>query len=383
MPTSSPIIYQSNNKDVVLLDLPRSLEIAQSSLYQVQSTTPPTRPYPSTEPKGSKLEKALRDTDPDRLRRQSDLEQWLVNALDEIHAQFASANLPWCYPRLINTPSLSEAGEEESRHLVDETDPRTPWFTTQTPRPPVVLSSTERHDVFRNMADIAGALVCNPSQHTSIQVGGNIYHIPPKSIFILSTILQAQPVVSAYGSQFDLILMDPPWANRSVRRARKYTTDDHQTTSAFLSALPLVRLHLQSNGVVAVWITNKQKVAELVLTTLKGLGLHLQQRWVWLKITSDGKPVTDINGIWRKPYEELLLFGPAIRPVSQRLIVAVPDIHSRKPSLKDMLEEILPDQPRCLELFARSLTAGWWSIGDQVLHFQDSNKWSSTPVYAT
>ncbi len=58
---------------------------------------------------------------------------------------------------------------------------------------------------------------------------------------------------------------------------------------------------------------------------------------------------------------------------------AVPDVHSRKPNLRQLFDEILPPGYAALEVFARNLTAGWWSWGDDVLHFQHTSHWVSPP----
>jgi N6-adenosine-specific RNA methylase IME4 len=46
-------------------------------------------------------------------------------------------------------------------------------------------------------------------------------------------------------------------------------------------------------------------------------------------------------------------------------------MHSRKPRLSQILAPYVKPAPRCLELFARELEAGWTSWGNEVLKFQD------------
>ncbi|DBA70153.1 TPA: hypothetical protein ACH3X2_012205 [Trebouxia sp. C0005] len=52
------------------------------------------------------------------------------------------------------------------------------------------------------------------------------------------------------------------------------------------------------------------------------------------------------------------------------VMVTVPGQHSRKPQLAHLLRPCLPAKPKCLEMFARELTSGWTSWGNQVLQFQ-------------
>ena len=375
----SPIIYQSDDKDVILLDLPRSIEHAQSSPFQLRSTTALAHPYPSTEPKGLKLTKVVESVHPDHFRQSFGIEHEIAKALKSLKSELGITYLPWCYPRCEGLSSTTPQPSWGSARRLDKLDHLSSHHVTQGSHPPVVLSSTERDNVFRNLTDIAETAVCNPGSRTSIEVGSTTYLVPPKSTFVLSSVLNAQPMLNAVAGEFDLILMDPPWSNRSVRRSRRYSTDDHQPESVFLSTLPILENHLKPHGLVAVWITNKQVVEDLVLEALVSLDLHLQQEWVWIKVTYRGEPVTALNGVWRKPYEKLLIFGHAKKVCSRRIIAAVPDVHSRKPSLKLVFDEMLPKGYQALELFARSLTNGWWSTGDQVLHYQDAGEWSSSP----
>ena len=60
-------------------------------------------------------------------------------------------------------------------------------------------------------------------------------------------------------------------------------------------------------------------------------------------------------------------------------IVAVPDVHSRKPNLRGVFEDagLVPQGGgyEAMEVFARNLTAGWWGWGDEVLLFQRRECW--------
>lgn len=377
----SPIIYHSDSLDVVLLDLPRSIEHAQSSPFQLRSTAALAHPYPSTEPYGVKLTEILKTIHPERLRQAAGIEQEVANALNRLNSQLEIAHLSWGYLRYESVPSTTPQALRRAERGSDKLEYLAHHHVAQDSHPAVVLSSTESNNIFRNWTDIRDTAVCNPGGGTSMEVGGTSHWIPPKSTFILSSVLNAQPMFNALAGEFDLILMDPPWSNRSVRRSGKYSTNERQPKSVFLSTLPILETHLKPQGLVAVWVTNKQVLKDLILKALGSLDLHLQREWVWVKVTSKGEPVTDLKGVWRKPYEELLIFGRAALPLSRRIIVAVPDLHSRKPSLKTLFDKLLPHGYQALELFARSLTAGWWSSGDQVLHFQDASEWRSSQSY--
>jgi hypothetical protein len=110
-------------------------------------------------------------------------------------------------------------------------------------------------------------------------------------------------------------------------------------------------------------------------------------------------PLEQLHGIWRHPHETLLIARKPPQPSSlqqhhppypsitqeqpqphliRRVIAAVPDLHSRKPCLKLLIEEAFgfrDGEYRALEVFARSLVAGWWGWGDECLRFQWEGWW--------
>jgi N6-adenosine-specific RNA methylase IME4 len=122
-------------------------------------------------------------------------------------------------------------------------------------------------------------------------------------------------------------------------------------------------------------------------------GVDLLEEWIWLKITDQGEPMYPINGLWRKPYE-ILLVGKQRDLTSnfecsdtekdrteptRRLIVGAADHHSMKPSLKALMERTLLQnvrEYRALEVFARNLTAGWTAWGDEVIKFNWEGHWN-------
>lgn len=163
--------------------------------------------------------------------------------------------------------------------------------------------------------------------------------------------------------------------------------------------------HIAPHGIVACWITNKPTSREAVMQAFDAWDIHLVEEWYWLKVTAGGLPVTDICGVWRKPYEVLLIGRKAAQRIDdgnvdgqplpavaddesrreevemkRRVIVAVPDVHSRKPCIKTLVEGAFGFEEgkyRAIEVFARNLTAGWWAWGDECMRFQWEGWWSS------
>lgn len=127
----------------------------------------------------------------------------------------------------------------------------------------------------------------------------------------------------------------------------------------------------QDGGFVGIWITNKPKFRAYVLETLfPSWRVEPVGEWVWLKITTTGEPMFDLESSMRKPYE-ILLFGQRtsnssrkkrkrkrevdgdeehaavllenpsdgmttakLSVIPRKTILAVPDLHSRKPCIK-------------------------------------------------
>ncbi|KAI9666722.1 MAG: hypothetical protein M1831_001497 [Alyxoria varia] len=245
------------------------------------------------------------------------------------------------------------------------------------------------------------------------------------------------------GPQFDLLLLDPPWPNRSSRRRKPYSTTHHTPYTSFTSTshpapssdLPTLLTLLRSLPIqseyIAIWLTNSPAIRRAVLGPgglFEDWGVEFVEEWVWVKITADGKPVGEggFRGLWRKGWECLVIgrrmdgtvdgggggaLGESVdvkveedkdqkRP-KRRVVLAVPDTHSRKPCLKSLFEDLLlhpmvhaqvradshvktevqlqqeqekspataPDtEPFAVcEVFARHLTSGWFSVGDECL----------------
>ena len=274
--------------------------------------------------------------------------------------------------------------------------------------------------------EVGNRLVSNLSKSTipltlgvshEIDRGSPTYILPPSSSFLLSTIdsmsiktfsqsaftmLRSHSKCAGPG-QFDFVLLDPPWDNRSVRRSKQYQTMDRRNgdMDPVIALEGILKQHIAPNGLVGLWITNKANVREKAIRLFESWDVTLEQEWVWLKVTTNGEPVTEVGGLWRKPYEVLLLGRKALndetdkmlvdpvtegdRVVKRKLIVAVPDLHSRKPGLKELIEPMMPDPRsyRALEVFARNLTSGWWAWGDECLRYNWTGYWSSNSSHSS
>jgi N6-adenosine-specific RNA methylase IME4 len=138
-------------------------------------------------------------------------------------------------------------------------------------------------------------------------------------------------------------------------------------------------------------VTNRRSVRDAARAFMRQMGLVVVEEWVWVKVTSGGEPVGAVDGEWRKPYEVLLVARLAGNEyeraedesgVKRRIILAVPDEHSRKPCLKELCELLLdlPKPYEALEVFARGLTAQWHAWGDEVLLFNWDGYWRDNDI---
>lgn len=222
----------------------------------------------------------------------------------------------------------------------------------------------------------------------------------PSTLTVLSTFLaQSEPNESS--RRFKLILLDPPWPNRSARRSAAYGTFDTTVSSLddlqdLLSSLPFPDF-LAEDGYIAIWITNRPSVRQAVIQLFEAWGVQLVEEWIWVKTTEQGEPVCELDGVWRKPWEVLLVAqrkpiddGDSVTPSPRRRITfGVPDLHSRKPLFKGLFETLLfgrdcasgdrgsaamPDL--VLELFARYMVTDWFSWGDEALKYQWFGAWA-------
>ncbi|MEQ2252241.1 hypothetical protein ILYODFUR_019682 [Ilyodon furcidens] len=222
-----------------------------------------------------------------------------------------------------------------------------------------------------------------------VSLMGEEFIIPPKTAFLLSDFTRIQPLVQS-GRRFDLIVIDPPWENKSVKRSRRYSS----LPSSQLKHLP-VSLLGSPGCLVVTWVTNRSSHLRFVRDELyPHWGVEVVAEWFWVKVTTSGEFVFPLDSPHKKPYEVLVLgrYRPTNARTSplqmlsvpvedKRLIVSVPSaLHSQKPLLSEVLKSYIGAEAKCLELFARNLQPGWTSWGNEVLKFQHISYFNLDPV---
>ncbi|RAL05113.1 MT-A70 family [Aspergillus ibericus CBS 121593] len=438
------------------------------------SSAPPREPYPpSTEPKSEAARARVLERIPLAERHfHSDIEPLVAEKLSELQEAF-QVGLDWCLPRILTASDAPDgpgnAAHDEQiqpgkrkRSAWQSSDSTCPEWTvgqgsssdwtesdsalSDIGNPPLILSPGA--NAFESMSELSNAVVKNTSsepatvqircQSRTDHLGSNpddeqiseqersyhyhSFYVPPLSHFlrcripISESITQVDPIPGLSSEQkFNLILLDPPWTNRSVRRSGHYQTQSYlgwelltrrlcdilqvylredSISSADASERGDTGEHLQNDAqssMAAIWITNSAKARKAAYDAMQGAGLVVYEEWVWLKTTTDGRPISALGGLWRKPYE-ILVIGKRVQHATQtgdgkgaitrRVVAAVPDVHSRKPNLKELFERMFFSSPAgdrmpysALEVFARNLTAGWWACGDDVLKFNSEEWW--------
>lgn len=427
---SDPILYRNEEDDVFLIDIPASIEAAQSFGFghrrHLLSSEPLNEPYAGTEPKSAKAKAHVMD-------------QMGTSWLEEMYSNLISLALPeirhsgedgdWCLPRCTSTLDYGQERSAESlqsqQDMTDgfletlgthEDDP----FDFEQAHTPVrtwsILGPNGQDDAsvhtetwdsaFQNANSRTVRLDVSLPPSSIRQAQSHAFLIPPKSTILLTSCRNTQMFRSTVRSfaaddvaptpgsrRFDLMLLDPPWVNASAKRKRAYPlAPDRGMLNRLTIGLDL-DLHLARGGFLAVWITNKQAVRDLVVgrrdgpakSLFESTGVELVEEWIWVKTTVKGECVIDLESKWRKPYEVLLIgrrtddssMNGAGEGVKRRVIAAVPDLHSRKPCLKTLFEELLLGKKdyKALELFARYGVAGWWAWGDEAIKFNWEGYW--------
>lgn len=165
--------------------------------------------------------------------------------------------------------------------------------------------------------------------------------IPPRASFFLGPLPSpsspAAPSFARVLGRRDLVLLDPPWPNASAKRKASYRTETRFSIAPLLHGLPIGEV-LKPAGLVAVWITNKPAVRNQLRRLFGAWRVEPVAEWVWLKVTSAGEPIVALDRAGgRRPYEVLVFArraGEGGPTVPDRMLIGVPDLHSRKPGIR-------------------------------------------------
>lgn len=228
-------------------------------------------------------------------------------------------------------------------------------------------------------------LVANDTKDDAVaEILDNCYIVPRESCFYMSDLGQIRNLIPAHAdSGFNLIVVDPPWENASAHQKSRYAT----LPNRYFLSLPIKQLTHTEGAIVALWVTNREKLRSFVERELfPAWGVSYAATFYWLKVKQNGSWICDLDLFHHRPYECLILgYSPGkvnntdnqskFKPVkNDRVIMSIPGDFSRKPPIGDLLLEYVPGlkPSRCIELFAREIMAGWVAWGNEPLYFQDS-----------
>lgn len=429
------ILWQNTERTITLIDVPRSIVDAQGfnspADHHLLSSEARETPYPSSEPKTAKGKaKLVHNTVDETLH--AIYRGLLTHALQEVKKHHQGS---WCLPRPFAEDTRlptkkrklepSASGEAEPTREVQgamHCHQLPGYYLSSLARAPLeqtgqdqakALDRTNDESQRRAEAPANAHYLSNDSDgETTLSTpavdeaaaDAIVFRIPPRSAFCLGDCAASHDFRKALREHarqegitplFDFILLDPPWPNRSIKRTHKTAGASYQTMPSLDGLEELVldmQLEnlMQEDALVGIWISNKQAVRDLVLGEggfFECWGLDLVEEWLWLKTTTSGEPTSVLDATWKKPYETLLFGRRGKRTdaehhavIKRRVVIGVPDLHSRKPCLKSLIESLVPNRTNynALEIFARHLVAGWCSWGDECIKFNYNGYWHPT-----
>ncbi|KAI7906800.1 MT-A70-domain-containing protein [Cokeromyces recurvatus] len=271
----------------------------------------------------------------------------------------------------IDFPSIQQMVEAAQQKFTDKDEDQTKMKEFE-----FTSNVTKELDIF----SIFNIICINRSTNVKLleMTPTSSYLIPPNSSFLMGSMNNSLHQLTAYIDKLggaDIIVMDPPWPNKSVQRSSTYATQDIYD----LFSIPIPKMMLSKDCIVAVWVTNKPKFRNFIIHKLfPAWQLECISEWIWLKTTTQ-------DSTHKKPYEQLIIGRPIQYKDSQQrisipkthTIVSIPSVrHSRKPPLQGKNEDKV--NPVCVELFARCLYPGWINWGNECLKFQHLNYFVNT-----
>ncbi|OMO87632.1 MT-A70-like protein [Corchorus capsularis] len=131
------------------------------------------------------------------------------------------------------------------------------------------------------------------------------YILPRESCFYMSDLGQIHNLIPAESdSGFNLIVIDPPWENGSARQKSVYPT----LPNRYFLSLPIKQLTHRDGALVALWVTNREKLRNFVANDLfPAWGVRYLSTIYWLKVKVDGSLISDLDLFHHRPYECLIL----------------------------------------------------------------------------
>ena len=191
--------------------------------------------------------------------------------------------------------------------------------------------------------------------------------VPPQCIPIHANVVTYDWSKLYENTDFDVIMMDPPWQLATANPTRGVSLGYSQLTDQSIADLPIPKL--QKNGFLFVWVINAKY--QWTLEQFKKWGYEFVDEIVWVKVTNSRR-LAKSHGFYLQHAKEVCLVGrrgekpPGMsdKAVGSDIIFAPRRGQSQKPTeIYELIEEMVPGG-KYLEIFARknNLRDYWVSV---------------------
>ena len=209
-------------------------------------------------------------------------------------------------------------------------------------------------------------------------IEGNVDDIDPREWMVPPQCIPVHANVVTYDwskiynhTDFDVIMMDPPWQLATANPTRGVSLGYSQLTDQHIADLPIPQL--QKNGFLFVWVINAKY--QWCLEQFKKWGYEFVDEVVWVKVTNSRR-MAKSHGFYLQHAKEVCLVGRrgnapsgmSNKAVGSDIIFAERRGQSQKPTeIYELIEELVPNG-KYLEIFARknNLRDYWVSVGNEV-----------------
>ncbi|KAI6172072.1 Nfi-1 [Aphelenchoides besseyi] len=264
-----------------------------NSIYQNSTFAPRSTPYKITSPFRMDSQKHKRKKQPNRCIGPTFL-------VEETEFVKNSSNI--LSDNELNETDLTMDNNRVARCFVSESPECSPFQSDN-------LRSLGEHSISNNeiLTPNANDEFCRYTnqQNKPIEVTVNKRKllIPQQSKFILGEVSAVCQHLMNREELFDIIVVDPPWQNKSVRRKSVYHCGNEENwTDLDVSEL------LARKGLVCLWLTNGSACRRLADELIRKWSLVVCSEMFWLKITKSGRTVCDFRPNHKVPFEKLLFF---------------------------------------------------------------------------
>ena len=196
------------------------------------------------------------------------------------------------------------------------------------------------------------------------------WQVPPHCVPIHANVVTYDWSLLYSFTQFDVIMMDPPWQLATANPTRGVALGYSQLTDRDIQSLPIPKL--QNDGFLFIWVINAKY--QFTLDLFERWGYDLVDEIVWVKMTVNRR-LAKSHGFYLQHAKEVCLVGKKGRdpPGMQKggasdIIYSERRGQSQKPEeIYHIIEQLVPNG-KYLEIFGRknNLRNFWVTVGNEV-----------------